>query len=194
MEREQLKKAVANNIAFYRKRNGLTQAELAEKINYSDKAVSKWERGEGIPDLLVLNDMANIFGINVNDFTLSDKKRKYTIIKRNKILVGLASTCLVWLVASLVFVMLSLIAPTYKYSYMAFIYAIPISCIVLLVLSCVWKFKYVIFSSYTLLIWSVLLSVHLTITISHSWYIFIIGVPLQALGVFWLIKKDKKKE
>ena len=194
MDKEQLKVAVADNIAFYRKRNGLTQAELAEKLNYSDKAVSKWERGDGLPDVVVLNEMANIFGITLNDFTLSNKKRRYTIIKRNKIIVTSASMCLVWLVASLVFVMLALIAPDFNYSYMAFIYAIPISAIVFLVFACVWKFKYAIFLAYSILVWSVLLSVFLTITISNGVYIFIIGIPLQALGVFWLIKKDKKKD
>ena len=72
MEKEELKSRVADNIAFYRKRAGLTQLELAEKLNYSDKAISKWERGDGLPDLVVLNEMANIFGININDFTLNN--------------------------------------------------------------------------------------------------------------------------
>ena len=53
-EQEQLKQTVANNIAQLRKSKGLTQLELAERLNYSDKAVSKWERGEGLPDVLVL--------------------------------------------------------------------------------------------------------------------------------------------
>jgi len=194
MEKEELKSRVADNIAFYRKRAGLTQLELAEKLNYSDKAISKWESGNGLPDLVVLNEMANIFGININDFTLTDKRRKYTIIKRNKIVVGLASVCLVWLVASLVFVMLSLIAPEFKYSYMAFIYAVPVSAIVMLVFACVWKQKWAIFISYTILIWSVLVSVDLSLTLSRSFYLYIIGIPLQILGIFWLIKKDRKRE
>jgi transcriptional regulator with XRE-family HTH domain len=194
MDKELLKKRVAENIAFYRKRNGLTQAELAEKLNYSDKAISKWERGDGLPDLVVLNEMADIFGININDFTVTGKRRRYTIIKRNKILVSLASVCLVWLVASLVFVMLSLIAPEYQFSYMAFVYAVPISSVVLLILSCIWKYKYVIFGAYSVLVWSTLFAIHLTITLSHSWYLFIVGIPLQALGIFWLFKKDRKKD
>lgn len=194
MDKELLKKRVAENIAFYRKRNGLTQAELAEKLNYSDKAISKWERGDGLPDLVVLNEMADIFGININDFTVTGKRRRYTIIKRNKILVSLASVCLVWLVACLVFVMLSLIAPEYPYSYMSFVYAVPISAIVLIILSAIWKYKYVIFTAYTILVWSTLLAIHLTISLSHSWYLFIVGIPLQALGIFWLFKKDRKKD
>jgi len=194
MEREQLKKAVADNISFYRKRASLTQQQLAEKLNYSDKAISKWERGEGMPDLLVLNEMANIFGITLKDFTLSDKMRKYNIIKRNKIVISLASTCLVWLVACLAFVLLSLIVPDFKYSYMAFIYAIPASAIVMLVFTSIWKFKVTTFIFYSILVWTVLVSFHLTFNLTKIWYIYIIGLPMQAFGIFWLIKKDKKSE
>ena len=59
-----MKKTISNNMLIYRKRAGLTQAELAEKINYSDKAVSKWERGDGVPDVAVLCEMAEIFGVS----------------------------------------------------------------------------------------------------------------------------------
>ena len=45
---------VSKNLSDLRKRNGLTQAELAEKLNYSDKAVSKWEKGESLPGVEVL--------------------------------------------------------------------------------------------------------------------------------------------
>ena len=62
-----MKKTISNNMLIYRKRAGLTQAELAEKINYSDKAVSKWERGDGVPDVAVLCEMAEIFGVTLND-------------------------------------------------------------------------------------------------------------------------------
>ena len=61
MDDEKLKKQIGINIASYRKRNGLTQAGLAERLNYSDKAVSKWERGESVPDVLTLSQMAELF-------------------------------------------------------------------------------------------------------------------------------------
>ena len=71
MDAEKLKFLIGRNIAAHRKRAGLTQAGLAEKLNYSDKAVSKWERGESIPDVLTLAQLADRFGITVNDL-LSD--------------------------------------------------------------------------------------------------------------------------
>ena len=67
MDGEILKVMIGSNIAAYRKRAGLTQAGLAEKLNYSDKAVSKWERGESIPDVLTLMQLAELFEISVND-------------------------------------------------------------------------------------------------------------------------------
>ena len=58
MEDDKLKKQIGANIASYRKRMRLTQAGLAEKLNYSDKAVSKWERGESAPDVQTLVQLA----------------------------------------------------------------------------------------------------------------------------------------
>ena len=67
MDGEKLKYQIGANIAAYRKRAGLTQAGLAEKLNYSDKAVSKWERGESVPDVLTLAMLAEQFQLTVND-------------------------------------------------------------------------------------------------------------------------------
>ena len=84
MDDEKVKYRIGANIAAYRKQEGLTQAGLADKLNYSDKAVSKWERGESIPDVLTLMQMATLFGITVNDLVCdpnalpenSDSKRE----------------------------------------------------------------------------------------------------------------------
>ena len=67
MNDEKLKLLIGGNIAAHRKRVGLTQAGLGAKLNYSDKAVAKWERGESIPDVLTLVSLAELFGITVND-------------------------------------------------------------------------------------------------------------------------------
>ena len=67
MNDEKLKVQIGANIALYRKRAGLTQAGLAAKLNYSDKAISKWERGESIPDVITLLTLAEQFEISVND-------------------------------------------------------------------------------------------------------------------------------
>ena len=50
-----------------REKKQLTQAELAEKLNYSDKAVSKWERGMAMPDSSIMLELCSVLGISVND-------------------------------------------------------------------------------------------------------------------------------
>ena len=64
---EKVKRTIASNIAHYRKECNLTQDELAELIFYSGKSVSKWERGDGVPDICVLVALADIFGVTIND-------------------------------------------------------------------------------------------------------------------------------
>ena len=63
MTEERLKKNIAKNLSSLRKSAGLTQAELGEKLTYSDKSISKWERGDGLPDLLVLDKLAELYGV-----------------------------------------------------------------------------------------------------------------------------------
>ena len=65
---EDIKQTIASNLSGYRKKAGLTQQQLADKLNYSDKAVSKWERAEAIPDVIVLKSIADIYGVKVDDF------------------------------------------------------------------------------------------------------------------------------
>ena len=100
---------LAKNLAYYRKASGLTQLELADKFNYSDKSVSKWERGEGFPDIFVLKSLADFYGITVDDFYQSEhkavkvsqnKKRKQTYLK-------LLSIGINWLVIVLTFFLLN---------------------------------------------------------------------------------------
>ena len=194
MEHDKLKKTISNNLIFYRKRHGLTQAQLAEKINYSDKAISKWERGESIPDVIVLNDLADIFGITIGDFTREEKSRRIRIFTRNKIVITLASVCFVWVIASMVYAWLRALKPGFDKSYYAFIYSLPISAIVLIVFSYMWKGRLVVFLSYSLLVWTLILSVVISLPISNKSGLFIIGVPLEILGGLWLLWKGKKKE
>ena len=59
--------ALAANLAELRKEENLTQAEFAAQFNYSDKAVSKWERGDSLPDVVMLKTIADLYGLRVDD-------------------------------------------------------------------------------------------------------------------------------
>lgn len=56
---------ISKNILTLRKKNKMTQADLAEKLNYSDKAISKWERGESLPDAEMLYNIAELFNVEI---------------------------------------------------------------------------------------------------------------------------------
>ena len=114
------REVLAKNLIKYRKYAGLTQQDLAEKLNYSDKTVSKWERAEGTPDIFVLKQIADIYDIKV-DLLLSESPEKKPKTKRIKnikrIIIMTLATLLVWLVATTVYVLLTWIVPTNKPTY-----------------------------------------------------------------------------
>ena len=191
---EKLREYFARNLAYYRKALGLTQIELAEKLNYSDKSVSKWERGDGLPDLAVTVQIAEIFGLSVNDL-VAEKPRRKLMTTRNKIIITLLSMGVAWLVATVLFFLCEIIFPEVSVWWLFYIYAIPISAVVGIVFSCIWWKKIHIFATISTLIWSVALCVMLTVSVAASVpkisLIFIVAAVVQILAVLWfLIKKQ----
>ena len=187
---EKLREFFARNLAHYRKALGLTQSELAEKLNYSDKSISKWERGDGLPDLAVTAQLAEIFGLTVNDL-IAEKPRRRLMTTRNKIIITLLSMGIAWLVATILFFLCEIIFPTIKVWWLFYIYAIPISAIVGIVFSCIWWKKIHLLASISTLIWSAALCVMLTVSIPKIYLIFIVAAVLQIMTILWfLIKKQ----
>lgn len=185
-----LRKYFARNLSTYRKALGLTQIELAEKLNYSDKSISKWERGEGLPDLLVTAKIAEIFGLTVNDL-IAEKPRRHLLTTRNKVIITLLSVGLAWLVATVLFFIFELIFPQIDRWWLFYIYAIPVSAVVSIVFSCVWWKKLHIFASISVLIWSAALCVVLSVYIQKISLIFMVALVMQILTILWfLIKKQ----
>ena len=215
---ENVKYRIGSNIAAYRKRDGLTQASLAEKLNYSDKAVSKWERGESVPDVLTLMQLAELFNTTVNDLVCdpnalpenSDSKLEKAMTqvsekalkrKANKNVIQALSSTLVWFVALLSFVLLSSFPNLKQYSCLLFFVAIPANAIVLLSLRSAWhdfRWNQMLIS---LIVWGSLLSIYMIIfTIYHYsfWKIFLLGIPGQIAIFLWFRMfrpaKNTKKE
>lgn len=191
---EKLRENFARNLTHYRKALGLTQSELAEKLSYSDKSISKWERGDGLPDLTVTVQLAEIFGLTANDL-LAEKPRRKLMTTRNKIIITMLSMGIAWLVATTLFFLFELILPDAYNWWLLYIYAIPISAIVGIVFSCIWWKKIHIFASISTLIWSVASCIMLTVsTLANQpkiYLIFIVAAVLQILTVLWfLIKKQ----
>jgi len=196
---DEIKISVAKNIAEYRKKHNLTQLQLAEKLNYSDKAVSKWERAEAVPDIYILRELAKLFGITVDELIGSSKPKKkkesrpgLTLSTRNRVIIVLLSVGLVWLVATLVFSILNWASLRWD-NWLMFIYAIPVSTIVGIVFNMMWGKRITNTALVSVLIWTVALSIFLTFRAYDItlWLIFIIGIPLQVLTILWLFLKRK---
>ena len=136
LSEERLKELFSRNLSVLRHRSGMTQLELAEKLNYSDKSISKWERGEGLPDLPVAMKIADLFGVSVNDLVSEKIPRKF-LISRNKVIITLLSIGIAWLVAAVSYFLFQFIAPSWK-SEMLFAYAVPVSFIVAIVFTNIW--------------------------------------------------------
>ncbi len=189
---ETLENIIAENILKHRKLSKLTQAELGEKLNFSDKSVSKWEKGESLPDIVTLKKMCDIFNITLNDLTSKTSPKQIMRKSSKHLLITLLAAGLVWLVATTVFVFLLLLTPNTHKIWLCFIYAIPVTAIVMLVFSCLWAKNIWQFLASTLLIWTSLIS--LCLTINNIWYILLIGVPLEILlMLLFFLKKSNIK-
>ena len=201
MFQEEFNKLVGENLAKYRKFNNYTQIALAEKINYSDKAVSKWENGECLPDVYVLKQLADLYGVSVNDLISPNKKVKASVNKTNRVFNPLLSCCIVWIVAIFVFFILSAFVKTFDKAWLSFIIAIPCSAIVILVFSCIYKHRLIQFFSISAIIWTVILTLHLSFIeiFNEILMLYYIGIPVQILFILWYIyrfivrKKQKNK-
>lgn len=189
-----MEEIVAKNIAYYRKKNNLTQFELAEKLNYSDKSISKWERAESLPDIIILKKLADLFKISVNDFFVENNNK--TVSPSSKIvyiLITCLSVILVWFIATISFVLLKLFS-NITLSWICFIYAIPISSILLIIFSKLWFTNLTTFISVSILVWSTVLSIFLSINYNKIWLVFILAIPMQILTILWFILKKRKSK
>ena len=196
-----IKENLAKNLVLYRKAFKLTQADLAEKLNYSDKAVSKWERGESIPDLVVVKQIADLFSTTV-DALISEPKPEKTKngknINKKRFIICSSAAILVWLVAVAFFAFANMIFPGIKNTWLSFIIAIPITFIVLLTLTSVWGKNTwnALFAS--LLNWTLVNAIFLCLnTLLYSpghtlWMIYLVGIPAQALIIFLFFFKKVK--
>lgn len=204
MEIEKLKTQIGANIAAYRKRAGMTQMGLAEKLNYSDKAISKWERGESVPDVLTLAQLAEQFGITVNDLLVDPNAlpeesgkvqqameqvvEKTLKRKADKGIILKLSSILCWFVALLFYVVLSAIPFTESWSWLFFIYAIPADAIVRLSLRSAWHDFRWNKALISVIMWGSLLSIYVSLYVFLEWNIwkmFLLGIPGQVAILLW---------
>ena len=199
---EDIKSIVAKNLSDLRQRNGMTQLELAERLNYSDKTISKWERAESSPDIAVLVEIADLFGVTVDylvtvehaeDVPLASATEK---TKYNRKAISYVSESAGWMVAIFAFIIATLILRKMAFQYLFFVYALPVVLTVRLVFNSVWfnrRHNYYIVS---LLMWSLLAAVHITFLYFgiNVALVYLLGVAGQIVIILWsFINKPKSK-
>ena len=194
---EELKNIIADNLISLRKANKLTQLELAEKLNYSDKAISKWERGESLPDVVILKQLADMYGVGI-DYIVTEHtdevKERYRAPRpelNNKLIITLLAWLSVWLLAAILYINFKIMFD--QYYWMIWIWALPASSVILVVFSGIWGKRSMIITSVSLLIWTLILAVYLQILKYNIWSLFLLGIPAQlATALCAKIKRRKK--
>ncbi|MGN0290023.1 MAG: helix-turn-helix domain-containing protein [Lachnospiraceae bacterium] len=203
---QELKFIIAKNIQALRQEKGMTQVELAEKLNYSDKSVSKWERGESLPDITVLKGIADLFEVSLDYLTEDEHRQKPYPSKetedrkkkRNYYIITATSIFLVAIFASLLYIILAMVFPGTAYPWLCYAYAVPTATIVWLVFNSVWFNPHRNFVIVSVMVWSLLAALYLTFVIQgfKIWPILLLGIPVQIIIWMWsnLRKKSEKGE
>lgn len=189
MQLSELKLISASNIIKLRTEAGLTQAELGEKLNYSDKTISKWERGEAIPDAYVLTQMAEIFGVTV-DYLLSshdawespeqqeEKERKQEEHRYSVNMIIAISVLGVWTMALTIFVLLWLFDIIL---WETFIVALPVSILTYMVLICVFRRRRHLQFVIAAFVLSLFILLYFTLPMQKPWQLFLIAIPAEII-------------
>ncbi len=193
-----LEQIVAANLTELRKSRRWTQAELAEKINYSDKSVSKWERGEGIPDLKVLLQLAELYGVTL-DLLVSEngaeqrqQAKKPHGVLGYRVVVELLAVSVIFLISTAIYAFLAVSGGIYYWQ--AFTWAVPASFGVMVLCNLRWGYRIctVVFAS--ILCWTFLTALYLQLLHYNIWMLFLIGIPAQAAVILVFQMKHLKKK
>lgn len=195
LELNELKLVTASNLIRLRTQKGLTQAELGAMLNYSDKTISKWERGAAIPDAYVLTQLADIFSVSV-DYLLSshdawenpeeqqtedvpaaeqtEAERRYS-----ENMICALTVASVWTACTIAFVVLWLAADIIWWQIFAI--AMPISLLVLIILMSVFKKIAYLQYSISLFVISIFAMLYCIAPERKAWQLFLVCVPAVAV-------------
>ena len=193
---EDIKKIIAKNLIELRKKNNLTQNELAEKLNYSDNTISRWEHAEITPSIETLVQIAELFNVSLESLLKENVVKEVELdaktMKIKKLSTILLCVSLVWFAATITFFYMDTLFNRIEWT--LFVWSVPLSCLVLLAFN-----KYVNSRSYsftisTICVWSTLASIYLEFLQYNIFLIFLIGAPVQvALSIYTFVRPKKQK-
>ena len=190
---DNLKMIIAKNITFLRTNNKMTQLQLAEQLNYTDKAISKWERAESLPDIIILKEISDLFGVNI-DYLLEDEHVD-NINSNSRIrffsIISFISIFFVWFISTSLFVTLK--STKINHSWLSFLYSVPVCLILWFIFNSIWFSKHINYIIISLFMWSIIVCTHITLILCNYniWTLYLIGVPAQIIILLWSnIKKN----
>ena len=199
-----LRKIIGDNLSELRKRRGLTQFELAEKFNYTDRAISKWENGDTLPDVEVLYNLCEFYGVTIDYLTHEEnahfKVKGNPLTKSNRIVITALVCSMAWMLATVIFVYVLLRSNYAQVIWQAFVWAVPTCSLLVVYFNHIYFHRRVTaFVAWSLFIWSLLTSVFLSFgDYKDLWPLFLLGIPAQISMIFWLnikqIQKEKRKK
>ena len=190
MEENRIRTILAEKLTAYRKRAGMTQAELAEKLNYSDKSISKWERGDGMPDLLVLCRLADLYDVPLDAFLREGPLVRSQAEQRSRqAIITLLSLGLVIFVSAIAFFVCHV--AQVRVGWLSFIYAVPVGMILLVIFSHIWGNTLHQAISVSLLDWSLCGAVYVSFramsNIPRMEMLFMVAAVFQVLIILWYV-------
>lgn len=190
------KEIVASNLTRFRKKAGISQLELAKKINYSNKNISKWENGETIPNVFILKKIATIYGVSVDDFLIEpneavDVKDKLNLTVKKKRIFRLSmlllANAILFAVGTAFVYILGFIESFAFNRWLIYLYLSPLSALSILIYIRV-LYKIVDIFSLSAIGWLICLSIYLTFINAHNIdLIFLVGGAYQLIAIFMSI-------
>ena len=181
-----VRQIIAENLIELRKLNKLTQLELAEKLIYSDKAISKWERAESLPDVEILCQIADLYGVSLDYLVTKDHEEATLEYKISKERANVNKTIITWLsvFSAVLLVVLSyfLVLTITKHNlWILFIWMVPLCATIYLIFNCIWGKRMMRYITLSVLMWSLIASFAIQFRQYNIWLIFILGVPGEVI-------------
>lgn len=193
-----IRSTISKNLAMLRKEKGLTQVDLAQMLNYSDKAVSRWEHGDTLPDVNVLCELCDFYGITLNDLISDDCELKKAEAKRftkemnaYKVWRSILSTSIVWLLATIIYTYAFAIGDKTKL-WILFVWATPVSILAFYIFGKCFLNSHARFVLSSCIMWTTVASIFFTLLPLAFWQIFLVGLPLEVI-IFLTYKMKKYK-
>lgn len=193
-----LNNIIGKNLMLLRKKKGLTQLQLAEQFNYSDKSISKWEKGEAMPAIDILKNLADFYDVSLDYLTEEEHPEVATpqqIEKKqmiNRYAIALLAIVSVWAVATICFSQFKIILDIVEWRFFA--WSVPISFVLAIIFNSIWGKSLMTYVYISLFVWTTLTCFYLEFLSYNMWEIFIIGAPIQlAIYLTSRIKKPRKK-